>query len=57
VVKANKEDSLHQIISEVREEFFSDLEPGEIPNSDISDISDSEIQADAKNDINAMQKE
>jgi hypothetical protein len=36
-------DSLYSVISDIREEFFSDLNPEDIPNSDISDISDTEV--------------
>ena len=39
----SKSTSLFEIISEIREEYLSDLNPEDIPNSDISDISDSEI--------------
>jgi hypothetical protein len=38
-----KSTSLFEIISDIREEFLSDLGVDDIPNSDISDISDSEI--------------
>jgi hypothetical protein len=31
------------MISEIREEYFSDLNPEEIPNSDVSEISESEF--------------
>jgi hypothetical protein len=37
--------SLFSIISEVREEYLSDLNPEEIPNSEISDVSESELNA------------
>jgi hypothetical protein len=38
-----EDDSLHSIITNLREEFLSDLNAAEIPNSDISDISESEF--------------
>ena len=44
------------MISQLNDENFSDLNPEEIPNSDLSDISDSEFQQqneDAINQINA----
>jgi 5'-3' exonuclease len=30
--------SLHEIISDIKEEYMSDLNPDDIPNSDISEI-------------------
>ena len=39
-----QKESLFSIISEVREEYLSDLNPEEIPNSEISDVSDSELK-------------
>ena len=50
-----KKESLHDIISELREEYFSDLNPDDIPNSEISDISDSELRAGETN-INDLEK-
>lgn len=41
--KLEEEETLHSVISELREEYFSDLNPEDIPNSDVSDISDSEF--------------
>jgi len=38
-----QKESLFSIISEVREEYLSDLNPDEIPNSEISDVSESEL--------------
>ena len=37
-------ETLHSVLSDIREEFFSDLNADEIPNSDISDVSESEIE-------------
>lgn len=48
-------ESLHSLISEVREEYLSDLQPDEIPNSEISDISDSEIKGAGQDLIQAME--
>jgi hypothetical protein len=42
-VQDTENEGLHSIISDIREEFMSDLNPDDIPNSDISDISESEI--------------
>jgi hypothetical protein len=39
-----QKESLFSIISEVREEYLSDLNPEEIPNSEISDVSESELK-------------
>lgn len=38
----------------MREEFFSDLNPDEVPNSDVSDVSDSELPGDALEDPDAL---
>jgi len=38
-----EDETLHSVLSDIREEFFSDLNPEDIPNSDISDVSESEI--------------
>ena len=48
-------ESLHDIISELREEYLSDLHPEEIPNSDISDISESELTKGQEN-LDNMEK-
>lgn len=40
----DQKESLFSIISEVREEYLSDLNPEEIPNSEISDVSESELK-------------
>ena len=41
--KVAEDETLHSVISELREEYLSDLNPEDIPNSDVSDISDSEF--------------
>jgi hypothetical protein len=51
------EESLHDILSEIREEFFSDLNPEEIPNSDISDISESEILKEGEEMVKMMESD
>jgi 5'-3' exonuclease len=53
----DQEEGLHSIISDIREEFFSDLNPEEIPNSDISDISESEIVQDGDALIKMLEEE
>jgi hypothetical protein len=35
--------SVTDLLASLRDEFLSDLNPDEIPNSDISDVSESEI--------------
>ena len=35
--------SLVDLLKELHDEYFSDLQPEEIPNSEVSDISDCEI--------------
>jgi predicted RNA-binding protein with EMAP domain len=35
--------SLHDIISDIKDDQFSDLNPEDIPNSEISDISETEV--------------
>ena len=38
--KAEEEDAqetLHEVLQDIREEYFSDLNPEEVPNSDVSD--------------------
>jgi hypothetical protein len=50
-----EDEGLHSIISDIREEFFSDLNPEEIPNSDISDISESEIIQDGEDLIKLLE--
>lgn len=50
-------EGLHSIISDIREEFFSDLDPNEIPNSDISDVSESEIIQDGDALIQLLEEE
>ena len=51
------EETLHEIISEIREEFFSDLNPEDIPNSEISEIDDSEVQNEAEKLVDDMQQD
>lgn len=47
--------SLFSIISEVREEYFSDLNAEEIPNSEISDVSESELTSAGQDLIQAIE--
>lgn len=56
-VQDEEKESLFSIISEVREEYLSDLKPDEIPNSDISDISESELKDAGQDLIQAMEKD
>ena len=35
--------SLCELVGDLKEEYFSDLKPDEIPNSEISDVSESEL--------------
>lgn len=49
-----EEQTLHDIISELKEEYFSDLNPEEIPNSDISDISESELVQESHDIADAL---
>lgn len=56
-VQDEEKESLFSIISEVREEYLSDLQPDEIPNSDISDISESELKDAGQDLIQAMEKD
>jgi len=37
------QESLYDIIGELKEEYFSDLNADEIPNSEVSDVSESEL--------------
>jgi hypothetical protein len=37
-----EQETLHEVLEDLREEFFSDLNPEEVPNSDVSDVSDPE---------------
>lgn len=55
--EVSKSNSLHDIISDIREEFLSDLAPEDIPNSDISDISDSEIAQASEDMVNQIEKD
>jgi len=41
-----EQETLHEVLQDLREEFFSDLNPEEVPNSDVSDVSDPEQAAD-----------
>lgn len=41
-----EKETLHEVLEDLREEFFSDLNPEEVPNSDVSDVSDPEQAAD-----------
>lgn len=52
-----EDESLHSVLSEIREEFFSDLNPEEIPNSDISDVSESEIVQEGEQMLKQMEQE
>ena len=36
------------MIEDIREEFLSDLNPEEVPNSDVSDAHDSDLEDDAE---------
>jgi len=47
--ETDDKESLHNIIWELKDEYFSDLKPEEIPNSDVSEVSDEEIQKTEKN--------
>jgi 5'-3' exoribonuclease 1 len=31
------QETLHEVLQDIREEYFSDLNPEEVPNSDVSD--------------------
>jgi len=53
---ANPKESLHDIIMEVKEEYFSDLNVDEIPNSDVSDVSESELNEGDREAISKMEK-
>ena len=35
-----KEEALHDVIQDIREEYLSDLNPEEVPNSDVSEAED-----------------
>jgi hypothetical protein len=48
-------ESLFSIISEIREEYLSDLNPEEIPNSEISDVSESELKEAGQDLIQAIE--
>ena len=37
--------SLSELVGDLKEEYFSDLNPEEIPNSEISDVSEGELEA------------
>lgn len=52
-----KDEGIHDIISDIREEFLSDLNPEEIPNSDISEISDTEIVANTDTLVEHLEKD
>ena len=43
-----KEEALHAVIQDIREEFLSDLNPEEVPNSDVSEANDSDLEADVE---------
>ena len=51
------DETLHSVLSDIREEFFSDLNPEEIPNSDISDVSESEIVQEGEQMLKQMEAE
>lgn len=51
----NTKESLFSIISEIREEYLSDLNPEEIPNSEISDVSESELKEAGQDLIQAIE--
>ena len=46
--------SVTDLLASLRDEFLSDLNPDEIPNSDISDVSDGEVEKEEAN-INTME--
>jgi len=52
-----QDETLHSVLSDIREEFFSDLNPEEIPNSDISDVSESEIVQEGEQMLKQMEAE
>lgn len=43
-IAAKEGESLHDIIADIKEEYLSDLNPDDIPNSEVSDVSDTEIE-------------
>lgn len=38
--------SLSELVGDLKEQYLSDLNPEEIPNSEISDVSEGELEAD-----------
>jgi 5'-3' exonuclease len=46
-VEGEAKETLHDIVGEIKEEYFSDLNPEDIPNSEVSDIEPDELAEQA----------
>lgn len=46
-MEGEAKETLHDIVGEIKEEYFSDLNPEDIPNSEVSDIEPDELAEQA----------